>query len=128
MHICSVAGVTFAIIGNAILKIEENTMLDYMESKSARREYEERVEALAPVKDYDAWLTHQAGNWQAPSAGMFISSLASGLASLGNRLKRRPEASPDGLPATPERSAVPGSIKRQAPAKSALFSPPCPSP
>ena len=101
-------GPTFTIVVKAILKIEENAMLDYMESKSARREYEERVESLAPVKDYDAWLTHQAGNWQAPSAGMFISSLASGLASLGSRLKRKPETSPDSLPATPERSGVPG--------------------
>ena len=65
-------------------------MIDDMASKIARMEHEERVRKLAPVYD-EAWLKVEAYNWQAWRMAKFYSSLASGLASLANRLKPDPD-------------------------------------
>ncbi len=61
-------------------------MLDVIESKIARREYEERVRSLARVEDYDVWLKSRAGNWIAREVG----SLLSPLAVLADKLRHKP--------------------------------------
>ena len=64
-------------------------MIDYTASMIARLEHEERVRSLARIDDYDVWLTHKAGHWQAPQVGGLLSSLGKGLASLRDRLKHK---------------------------------------
>jgi hypothetical protein len=67
-------------------KKEGKAMLDYMESKLARSEYEERVHAIARINDIDAELNHSAGYWQARPIGALLASGAQWLTAVANRL------------------------------------------
>ncbi len=84
-------------------------MIDgYMASKIAQMEHEERVRSIAPVYDYDVWLTQEAGNWQARRVGTLVAAIGAGLASIANLLKRKSEAALDSSQATAEPASVPG--------------------
>ena len=83
-------------------------MIDYIASKSAHREYEERVRSLTPVRDYDEWLKSEAGHWQSPSLGGVLSSLVKSLASIGNRPEQQPQATRDVPQTAHEGSGVTG--------------------
>ncbi len=74
-------------------------MIDYVESRIARREHDERVRALARVDDYDVWLTSRAGNWLSQSAGSLFVSLGKSLAALAGRLRPQRAIVPDRAPA-----------------------------
>ena len=76
-------------------------MIDINASRIARMEHEERVRALAREEqflndilpdEFDAWMSHSAGNWQAPQLGDLVSSVSKSLGALRNRLKARQEA------------------------------------
>ena len=80
-------------------------MLDLIESKLARQEFEQRVWSLTPVQDHDERLSDdrqltiypiQSGvlginpihsDWVARRAGQLLYSVGSGLAALGERLE-----------------------------------------
>jgi hypothetical protein len=64
-------------------------MLDYLQSKLARREYEERVRAMTPCDDIEAELKRTAGHWQARPFGAFLSFLAKSVSALANRFPHR---------------------------------------
>ena len=64
-------------------------MLDIIDSKIARQEYEERVRSLSQVGDYDKWLTRNGGSWLAKQAGSLLSSVGNSIAALGEKLNSR---------------------------------------
>jgi hypothetical protein len=73
-------------------------MIDgYLASKIARMEYEERVQALVREEkllndilpdDLDVWIAHRAGAWRFPKVGCLLSAFGSGLAAIGEKVKR----------------------------------------
>jgi hypothetical protein len=71
-------------------------MLEIIDSRIARQEYEERIRSLQQVVNYDSWLTDKAGSWLAQQAGSLLSSLGNGLVALGEKLAPR-ETEADGL-------------------------------
>lgn len=79
-------------------------------SRIARMEHEELVRSLAPVYDYDEWLTHEAGEWQAQNRASVFAALGRGLTVLIARLQRKPKPQPEAerLPAVPEAGSVTG--------------------
>jgi len=84
-------------------------MIDgYIASKIARMEHEERVRHLAPVRDYDEWLTLEAGNWQAPRTASVFAAVGRGLVSLGEWLQGKPESDVEVLPAVQEAGSLTG--------------------
>ena len=83
-------------------------MIDYVESKIARREYEERVQSLTPIRDYDVELTHSAGHWQARPVGGLLAAMARHLSSLGTRLNHKPDVALDSPLVGQEQGSVPG--------------------
>jgi hypothetical protein len=99
---------TVPIADDSIQIEETKLMIDYVESKMARREYEERVRSLVPVEDYDAWLNGTAGHWQALSVGRLLSSLGTRIAAVRYRLKHSRQAQPDGTFSVQERRSAPG--------------------
>ena len=62
-------------------------MIDYIASKTAYREYEERVRTIRPIDNEELWLTREAGQWQAPQIGSLLVSLRKGLATFAARLR-----------------------------------------
>ncbi len=74
-------------------------MIDVIESKIARREYEERVRSLARVEDYDVWLKSRAGNWLSP------------LAALADKLRHRRVVEVDSALAEQEQNGAHGTPK-----------------
>ncbi len=77
-------------------------------SRIARMVHEERVRSLAPVRDYDEWLTHSAGHWQSVQVGDLLLSFAKGLSSIAGRLKPKRGAVPDSPLTAQEPGSVPG--------------------
>lgn len=61
-------------------------MMDYMASKTAYREYEERVRALAPALVYDGWIREQRPGWVFRQIRHLGSTVKAGVASLGERM------------------------------------------
>jgi hypothetical protein len=92
---------------------EGNPMIEYLESKIARQEYEERVRGLARIDDYDVWLTPRAGNWLSQQVGSLLLSLGKSLAALTGRREPRQGIAPDSAPAGQRRSRVPGFTQGQ---------------
>lgn len=79
-------------------------MLDIVDSKIARQEYEERVRSLSQVGDYDKWLTRNGGSWLAKQAGSLLSSVGNSIASLGEKLNPKHEDVLETLIPDPERT------------------------
>src|SRR5579864_3204735 len=74
---------------------EGKDMLDYLESKIAWSEYEERVHAITRMSDIDAELARTAGHWQARPAAALLPSFAKGVVALVAKLI--PRCSPIGV-------------------------------
>jgi len=79
-------------------------MLDYLESKIARSEYEERVRAITGVTDIDAELNRRGGHWQAQAVGTLLSSLAKGVGIFAAKFNRRRSPAGDSRIIEPETS------------------------
>ena len=62
-------------------------MIDYIASKTAYREHEERVRSIRPNDNEEALLTREAGQWQAPQLGSLLVSLGKGLATFAAQLR-----------------------------------------
>lgn len=77
-------------------------------SRIARMEHEELVRSMAPVRDYDEWLTHEAGNWQAPRTTTVFAGLKTTMISLAARFQHKPASEAEGLPAVQEAGRVTG--------------------
>ena len=71
-------------------------MIDYVESKIARREYEERVQSMIRVDDYDVELKHTAGHWQAQPIGGLLLSIGQSIRLWSETLKPRHEPADEG--------------------------------
>jgi len=80
-------------------------MLDYIESKLARSEYEERVNAITRATDIDAELNRTAGHWQAHPVGTVLSSLAKNVGVFAAKFNRRRSPLGDGRVTEPKTSA-----------------------
>jgi hypothetical protein len=64
-------------------------MFDIVDSKTVRREYEEKIRSLSQFKDYDRWLTDRAGSWLAQQTGSLLSSLGNSIAASVKKLTAR---------------------------------------
>jgi hypothetical protein len=64
-------------------------MFDIVDSKTVRREYEEKIRSLSQAKDYDRWLIDRAGSWLAQQTGSLLSSLGNSIAVLVKKLTAR---------------------------------------
>lgn len=83
-------------------------MIDYTVSKIAQMEHEERIRSIAPVYDYDEWLTPDAGHWQAPRSATVFTALKTVLLGLAARFPRKPEPEVEVLPSVQKAGSVTG--------------------
>ncbi len=67
-------------------------MIDYIASKAAYREHEERVQSFSRVDDYDVWLKDKGRRRQTQPLANLRSSLSKILTSVADKVRSRQEA------------------------------------
>ena len=61
-------------------------MIDYIASKTAYKEHEERVRSQVPALVYDGWVRNRQPGWLSRQVGRLFAALGGRLSSMGERL------------------------------------------
>ena len=62
-------------------------MYDYVAIMIARTEYEQRVQSMTPIQDFDGWIRDDPPPWVSRKVGQLLCALGNTLASVGERMR-----------------------------------------